>query len=219
MDDPRTPVTMTAAAGAKRTMSRSFLIDSLIGGGAKRPSTAAAAAVPYHPLQLNEYIQFLNRTAAAAYAYQSPGPVAFPPSVVAASPRFFGYPMVGGGGGGFAKDHPRQPHVKRESQYVRQQQQQPHAEHEPQDVVKPTAVMATGAGVRNDYRHQQYRHNNYHHHVKSSAKKRPASDVKATIFDPGECPSIFKTVTSKRIVMKARSFVNARVRLSDRILM
>lgn len=131
MDGPRgSPVTMTAT---KKTMSRSFLIDSLIGGGVKHPiagtaTAAAGTAMPYHP-QLNEYIQFLNRTA-AAYGYQSPAPVVFPSSAsaaIAAGPRFFGYPV---GGGGFGRDHHHQQH------------------HKHQSVVKPVAVVATGHRVK-----------------------------------------------------------------------
>lgn len=94
MDGPRSPVTVTGTA--KKTMSRSFLIDSLI-GGAKRPAAAttltnvAATAGPYRP-QLDDYIQLLNRTAAmaaaaAAYGYQTPEV-----ATAAACPRFFGYP-------------------------------------------------------------------------------------------------------------------------------
>lgn len=109
MDDRHSPIMMTTANG-KKTMSRSFLIDSLI-GGVKQP---AAAAVPYHP-QLNEYIQFLNRTAAAAaaaaaYRYQPPAPAfqSAAASAIAAGPRYFGYHPAG-----FGKDqhHQRSPAV------------------------------------------------------------------------------------------------------------
>ncbi|XP_025405527.1 homeobox protein lin-39-like [Sipha flava] len=147
MDGTRgSPVTVTAT---KKTMSRSFLIDSLI-GGVKHPiaGAATAAAVPYHP-QLNEYIQFLNRTAAAAAAYggyQSPASVVFPssPSAIAAGPRIFGYPVVsGGGGGGIARD------------------QQHHHKHQP--VVKPVAVVATGHRTK--------------HAKTSTAKKRNVDEM------------------------------------------
>lgn len=122
------PVTMTVT---KKTMSRSFLIDSLI-GGVKRPVATAnntLNAVPYHP-QLNEYIQFLNRTA-AAYGYQSQVPVAFPPTAAAAAAansRFFGYPT----GGGFGKDY--------------QPKQQP-------AVVKPVPMVAAGPGQKSKHPH------------------------------------------------------------------
>jgi len=155
-------------------MSRSFLIDTLI-GSVKRPSTTAAvaaaaaaatvsaASVSYHP-QLNEYIQFLNRTAAAAavYGYQSSTPVTFPS---AANPRYFGYPIGGssslGGGGAFGKDH-----------------QQPNHDHQHQKqgssaVIKPVPVVATNTGQRNKP-----------HHTKSTAKKRAVNEMMA--YDPGK---------------------------------
>jgi len=169
MDGPRWPVTMTST---KKTMSRSFLIDTLI-GSVKRPSTTAAvaaaaaaasvsaASVSYHP-QLNEYIQFLNRTAAAAavYGYQSPTPVVFPP---ATNPRFFGYPVGGGnnagGGGAFSKDH--------------QQQQHHHQKQVSPTVVKPVPVVATSAGQKNRSQH-----------AKTTAKKRTANEMMA--YDSGK---------------------------------
>lgn len=131
MDGARTPpVTAVTACSTKKTMSRSFLIDSLI-GSVKRPAVTTAAAVPYHP-QLNEYIQFLNRTAAAAaaYGYRSPAPVVFPSAVAAvAGPRFFGYP-IGGGSGECGKDRHGQQSTT---------------------VVKPVAMVATGPGQRNKH--------------------------------------------------------------------
>lgn len=98
--------------------------------------------------------------------------------------------VVGSGiGGGFAKDHQCQPHIKQESQYVLDQ---PHTKQEPQqDVVKPVAVMATGADLRN---------NHHHHHVKNSGKKRTVSDMKATTYDPGKSPLIFKSKHYNSIV-------------------
>ncbi|XP_022173321.1 GS homeobox 2-like [Myzus persicae] len=172
MDGPRWPVTMTST---KKTMSRSFLIDTLI-GSVKRPSTTAAvaaaaaaatvsaASVSYHP-QLNEYIQFLNRTAAAAavYGYQSSTPVVFPS---ATNPRFFGYPVggssSGGGGGAFGKDHQQQRHDHQHNYHQKQA---------PPVVVKPVAVVATNTGQRNKP-----------HHAKTSAKKRAANEMMA--YDP-----------------------------------
>ncbi|XP_026811759.1 GS homeobox 2-like [Rhopalosiphum maidis] len=162
MDGPRWPVTMTST---KKTMSRSFLIDTLI-GSVKRPSNTAAvaaaaaaasvsaASVSYHP-QLNEYIQFLNRTAAAAavYGYQSPTPVVFPS---ATNPRFFGYPVGGsssaGAVGAFGKDH--------------QQQQHHHQKQISPTVVKPIPFVATSTPLKNKP-----------HHAKTSAKKRTANEM------------------------------------------
>jgi len=164
-------MTMTST---KKTMSRSFLIDTLI-GSVKRPSTTAAvaaaaaaatvsaASVSYHP-QLNEYIQFLNRTAAAAavYGYQSSTPVTFPS---ATNPRYFGYPISssssGGGGSAFGKD-----------------QQQPHHNHQNQKqgssvVVKPIPVVATNTSQKNKP-----------HHTKTTAKKRAVNEMMA--YDPGK---------------------------------
>ncbi|XP_060864773.1 GS homeobox 2-like [Metopolophium dirhodum] len=169
MDGPRWPVTMTST---KKTMSRSFLIDTLI-GSVKRPSTTAAvaaaaaaatvsaASVSYHP-QLNEYIQFLNRTAAAAavYGYQSSTPVAFPS---ATNPRFFGYPVGGSSSGGvsgaFVKDHQQQHHNHQ------------HHHHQKQAVVKPVPVVATNTGQKNKP-----------HHAKTTAKKRAVNEMMA--YDP-----------------------------------
>jgi hypothetical protein len=159
MDGTRgSPVTVTAT---KKTMSRSFLIDSLI-GGVKHPiaGAATAAAVPYHP-QLNEYIQFLNRTAAAAAAYggyQSPASVVFPssPSAIAAGPRIFGYPVVSGGGGsGIARD------------------QQHHHKHQP--VVKPVAVVATGHRTK---------------HAKTSTAKKRNVDEMMSYGSPGKLTTL-----------------------------
>ncbi|XP_050424669.1 GS homeobox 2-like [Adelges cooleyi] len=97
---------MTTSAGAgsnKKVMSRSFLIDSLIGGGAggvgikQQPVASighgvATSAVPYHP-QLNEYLQFLNRTAAAVYRYQhQQQPSLFAPRSM--SPLYGGFPAT-----------------------------------------------------------------------------------------------------------------------------
>ncbi|VVC32828.1 Homeobox domain, metazoa,Homeobox domain,Homeobox domain-like,Homeobox, conserved site [Cinara cedri] len=158
MDSARTPpVTAVTSCSTKKTMSRSFLIDSLI-GGINRPAVsaaaaaAAAAAVPYHP-QLSEYIQFLNRTAAAAaaYGYQSPASVAFPSAAATvAGPRYFGYPMGDGGDvAGYGKYHPRP---------------------ESTTVVKPVAVVATGPGQRNK------------HHGRNPAKKRTADEM--TSYEP-----------------------------------
>jgi len=173
MDGPRWPVTMTST---KKTMSRSFLIDTLI-GSVKRPSTTAAvaaaaaaatvsaASVSYHP-QLNEYIQFLNKTAAAAavYGYQSSTPVAF---LSATNPRFFGYPVggssSGGGGGAFGKDHLQQHH----------NHQQNHQYNQQQVVIKPVPVVATNTGQRNKP-----------HHAKTTAKKRAVNEMMA--YDPGK---------------------------------
>ncbi|XP_025200957.1 homeobox protein Hox-D4-like [Melanaphis sacchari] len=164
MDGPRWPVTMTST---KKTMSRSFLIDTLI-GSVKRPPTSAAVAAAaaaasvsaasgsYHP-QLNEYIQFLNRTAAAAavYGYQSPTPVVFPS---ATNPRFFGYPVggssSGGGGGAFGKDH--------------QQQHHHHQKQLSPTVVKPVPVVATSTGQKNKS-----------HHAKTTTKKRTMDEMMA----------------------------------------
>jgi len=166
-------------------MSRSFLIDTLI-GSVKRPSTTAAvaaaaaaatvsaASVSYHP-QLNEYIQFLNRTAAAAavYGYQSSTPVTFPS---ATNPRYFGYPIggssIGGGGGAFGKDH-----------------QQPHQNHQHQKqgspaVVKPVPVVATNTGQRSKP-----------HHTKTTAKKRAVNEMMT--YDPGKLYDIINAYLLK----------------------
>ncbi|XP_050523172.1 homeobox protein Hox-A2b-like [Daktulosphaira vitifoliae] len=76
------PVTITTSSGNKKPMSRSFLIDSLIGGGngVKHPCAVTSASnkvessiLPYHP-QLGEYLHFLNQTAAAVYRYQQQQP-------------------------------------------------------------------------------------------------------------------------------------------------
>lgn len=163
MDSPRSPVTMTATT--KKTMSRSFLIDSLI-GGVKHPAAAVAAAVPYHP-QLNEYIQFLNRTAVAAatYGYQLPTPTVFSSTGATAGPRFFGYP-VSAGAGGFGKDHQQQHH---------QQQHHHHQKHHQLPVVvKPVPVVATGTSQRSKH----------HHQPKTTAKKRTTKEMAA--YNPGK---------------------------------
>jgi len=127
MDGAHSPVTITATT--KKSMSRSFLIDSLI-GGVKHPVTVAAAAMPYHP-QFNEYIQFLNRTA-VAYGYRSPAPVVFPSAATIAGPRFFDYSAAGSSG--FNKQH-----IKQRSPTI----------------VKPVPVVATAGttGHRNKSNH------------------------------------------------------------------
>lgn len=161
MDGPRSPVTMTATA--KKTMSRSFLIDSLI-GSVKRPAhiaagaeaaNAAAATMPYHP-QLNEYIQFLNRTAvaAAAYGYHQQSP-----ATTIVGPRFFGYPIAGGAGE-FARDRHQ-------------------GNHQSPAVIKPVPMLVTGTtGQRTKHHHQN------HHHQTKTSKKRTADEL--TAFDPGK---------------------------------
>lgn len=167
MDDHRSLVTIATAT--KKTMSRSFLIDSLIGNVRHSPAVNAAA-VPYHP-QLSEYLQFLNRipiAAAAAYGYQSPAPTVFPSAV---GPRLFGYPATGTAVGTFSKD------------YCGYREQK----HQPQSpaIVKPTAVIATSAGQRNKH------NNNYYHQAKTtSSKKRTADDAKTVTYDdPGKWSS------------------------------
>lgn len=185
MDGPRWPVTMTST---KKTMSRSFLIDTLI-GSVKRPSTTAAvaaaaaaatvsaASVSYHP-QLNEYIQLLNRTAAAAavYGYQSSTPVAFPS---ATNPRFFGYPVggnsSGGSGGVFGKEHQQQHH---------NHQHQHHQKQVSPTVVKPVPVVATNAGQKNKP-----------HHAKTTSKKRAVNEMLA--YDPGKLYDMINTYLLK----------------------
>lgn len=177
MDGPRSPVTMTATT--KKTMSRSFLIDSLIGGG-KHPAAAVAAAVPYHP-QLNEYIQFLNRTAAAAatYGYQLPTPVVFPSAGAISGPRFFGYP-VGTGAGGLGKDHHHHHHQPQHHQP--QHHHQKH--HQSPAVVKPVPVVATGSSQRNK------------HHAKTAAKKRTSEEM--ATYNPGKWNIVYKYIGINR---------------------
>lgn len=178
MDGPRSPVTVTGAA--KKTMSRSFLIDSLI-GGAKRPAAATAlantaataAAGPYHHPQLDDYIQLLNRTAAmaaaaAAYGYQTPEA-----ATATACPRFFGYPTgkEHTGAAATAGEHHHHHHTTAAAAAAAVQQHHRRT--------APVRVANADAGHREDSggRHRQQQHRNG-----NPAKKRAADEMS----DPGE---------------------------------
>lgn len=174
MEGARSPVTTTAVA--KKTMSRSFLIDSLI-GGVKRPAATLAVAAPYHP-QLDEYIQFLNRTAAvaaAAYGYQSPTSTpaaAFSSSAVATGQRFFGYPA--GNVGGYGKDHLHR------LQYQHQQhlQHQHHLQIQRQGRRSPPAVTELEPEDETARPSERDGHR--------PARKRTADEMTTTSCEPGE---------------------------------
>lgn len=180
MDGPRSPVTVTGTA--KKTMSRSFLIDSLI-GGAKRPTaattlanaTAAAAAGPYHHPQLDDYIQLLNRTAAmaaaaAAYGYQTPAA-----ATATACPRFFGYPTgKDNTGAAIAADHHHHHHHHTAAAAAAVAVQQHHRRTAPVRAENADAGHRTDSGGR--HRQQQHRAGN-------PVKKRAADEMS----DPGKC--------------------------------